>query len=184
MGRKSPETLQIELAVEDLAAVRRKGHFTKEEVVNVFLKRNPVKQNELAVLAELDRKAQAEEADATHPLPRVHQARELQRLKNLVGDVLRSWKEEEYDLHRRFAVYRAKSGEGTEYRWFEVRYASVGNLRLWTQEKREHIERVGITVEETSVILSLASRRGAQFVNQVYRDAMDEIRAMRERKAS
>lgn len=182
-----PERSQMQLAVEQLAASNRRAFWTKNDVVRAFIKRTPGKQDELKLLAELDQRTQAELVptlfNSETPLPRVHQKREMERLQRLASDVMRGWKEEEFGLHRRFGSYFATpSGAKGEWRWFEVRYAAVSFLRLWRDLKEEHKTRVGITIAETDVILSLARKRQANSVNKVWKDAMVEIASMRRKR--
>lgn len=186
---RHPERTAMELAIEQMASSNRKSFWTKQDVVAAFIKRTPGKSEELKILAELDQRVQADLVPTLFkndkPLARVHQERELERLKRLAGEVMRLWKEEEYGLHRRFGSWRATPTKGkSEWRWFEVRYASVSHLRLWRDLKEEHKTRVGITIDETDVILSLARERQAQTVNKVYREAMLAIAARRGSRAA
>lgn len=181
---KHPETLAMELAVEQVATSNRKSFWTKDDVVSVFLKRNKYKRDELARLGELDRETQAILRDQTGQVPKrqanAHRDRELSRLNQLAGNVMRSWLEEEYGLHRRFGAWRDEKGQ---WRWFEVRYSTVSFLELWRDMKEHLKERLGFTIEETDIILTLARKHQAQTVNKVYREAMGAIEMRRQRAA-
>jgi hypothetical protein len=167
----------MELAIESLASSRRRQFWTKQEIVQTFIKRNPLKRTELAELAELDRRTH-ERLGLDGPTSYIHRERELERLHRLASRVMNKWDEEQYGLHRRFGVWRARL-EGpkkkSEWRWFEIRYATVSFLTLWRDDKRVLYQRVGFRLEETDLILEVARSHMAQSVDAVYGEAMQKI---------
>lgn len=174
----------MEIAVEMLAASNRKNFWTKGDVVRSFLKDNPFKQKELADLEELDRRVQQEQLEMSIDgvFAHVHRDRELKRLRQVAARVMQDWKEEQFGLHRRFGAFLARETSAkSEWRWFEIRYCQTSFLQAWRDMKEDHKTRVGITIEETDIILGLARANHAQTVNKVWRDAMVAISDRRSR---
>jgi hypothetical protein len=179
---KTPETLQMEYAVEHMAASRRKQFWTKDDVIRYFLRRNDRKRFELKRLLDLDNEIHERFAgELEMSLPhRVYHDRELQRLTGLASRLMRQWKEEEYGLHRRFGAWPADLLEGgREWRWFEVRYALTSYLELWQDLKRKQHVQDGLTIAETQLILDVAHAQHANSINSVYAEAMQQIKEMR-----
>lgn len=178
---KHPETMQMELAVESVASANRRNFWTKQDVVQSFLKRNAAKRTELSELADLDRRTHDREGREGNVIY-VHRERELSRLHNLASRVMHTWDEEQYGLHRRFGCWRARPVNGSsEWRWFEVRYSTATFLQMWRDDKRALYERIGLKVEETDVILALAKAHHTDNINRIYGEAMARIT---ERRAS